>query len=121
MFTKAFLKDAAERFLATFVAVVIGALAGAVATPDFGLDKMGEKTFWVPILVTSGVTAAKALLAYLRDPNSGASLGTAVPSGQVVAAVDVKSEETVASDASTIPNGTPVHVITDLPPVPPVS
>jgi hypothetical protein len=57
------------------------------------------------------------MLAGLSSPNTGASmLGTAVPTGQVVAAIDVHTTDTVAGEASDVPTGDVVHVITDVPP-----
>lgn len=93
MFTKAFLKDAFERFGSTFIAVLIGTFVGIYSTKDFDWDKLGEKSFWIPILVTSAVTAAKAVLAYLKNPNTGASLGTTVP-GELVSAYTTQTTVT---------------------------
>lgn len=112
MLSKAFLKDAGERVLATFVAVFIG----VIAADGFEWSTLGSAAFWAPVLITTAVTTAKALGLGIISPNTGASLGTAVPSGQVVAAVDVKTQDVVAGEGSTVPNGETVHVITDLPP-----
>lgn len=113
MFKIAFWKDAAERCFGTLLAVMIGLWT----TDGFNLSSLTHWEFWGPVIVTVGVTLFKTMAANLNNPNTGGALfGTAVPAGQVVAAVDVKSEEVVAAEASPLQDGTLVHVVTDLPP-----
>lgn len=81
----AFWKDAIERLGTTLVSILIG----AVTADDFGWSMLGDWKFWSPIAVAMGVNVLKVLLAGFARPNTGASLGTAVPTDQTKAIVDM--------------------------------
>lgn len=126
IWTKAFWKDAIERLGTTLVAILIGAMTAS----DFGWTMLDDWKFWSPIAVSMGINLLKVLLAGFASPNTGASLGTTNPAGIVKAFVtqkDVVTEgdkvgpgmpdevvaragDTVAGNAATQANNTPVDV-----------
>lgn len=128
IFTKAFWEDAIERIGTTFGESLLGAMIAAG-----GFSAMGGWSFWEVILWTTALALVKVVLAGLINPNTGGSLGTTHPAGIVKALVtqkEIKTDgdpdvlggaptlaregETVAGQASSQPNNTPVVV--SLPP-----
>lgn len=133
IWSKAFWKDAAERVVATFLAVLVGVFA----SDGFNVSSLGSWKFWAPILITTGITVIKALGFGAASPNTGASAGTTIPGGLVQAYTTVTKKtlgnynggtvmahpgDTVAGPAAAessadVAEGDPVYVK----PVPPVN
>lgn len=115
MFSKAFLKDFADRVLSTFVAVFVGVVASG---NGFEMSMLGDWKFWAPILITTAVTVAKALGLGIANPNTGASFGTTVPGDLVAAQTDTGGSHpgdtgpiVAGPAAANIPNGDPVQIV----------
>lgn len=81
IWSKAFWKDAAERVIATFIAVLVGVFA----SDGFDVSSLSSWKFWAPILITTAITVVKALGFGAVSPNTGASAGTTIPGGLVQA------------------------------------
>lgn len=112
MWTKGFWKDAAERVLSTFVAVLVG----LIAADGFEWSSLGEWSFWAPVLITTAITVAKALGLGALRPNTGASFGTTVPGDLVAAQTDTAGDTLVAGRALRgVKDGTPVDVAPNRP------
>jgi hypothetical protein len=93
IWSKAFWKDAAERVVATFIAVLVGVFSAE----GFSTDSLDEWRFWAPILITTAITVVKALGFGAINPNTGASAGTAIPGGIVQAyTAQTKTESTTS-------------------------
>lgn len=88
IWTASFWKDAVERLGTTLVSILIG----AVATEDFGWAMLHDWKFWSPIVIAMAVNLLKVLAAGLAKPNTGASFGTAVPTDQTKAIVDMTKD-----------------------------
>jgi len=116
MFSKALWKDIADRVLSTFVAVVIGVVLSM--GDGFQVAMLGSWKFWAPVLITTAVTVAKTFGLSLKNPNTGASFGTAVPGDLVAAQTDAGGSHpgdtgpiVAGPAAANITDGTPVQVI----------
>ena len=111
IYTSDFWRDLGERVVSTFGQVGAGVLVAAVAAGQglFDLDwKAGVSVIGIAVLLA----VFKGLAAVNLNPDSGASLGTAVPKGHVAAVEAIENEgEYIAEEASPYPEGTPVDVI----------
>lgn len=114
IFTSAFWKDAIERVGSTFLQALLGVVVGTGVASSQGAD-LGKWTTWSPITFTTLAALIKVMIAGLYNPSSGASFGTSVPSDNVVAVVNPKTETTEAGNAASLPTGTPVAISADVP------
>lgn len=114
MWSKAFWKDALERVLGT----VLAALAVAIPVDLTGVKELKVTEIAVGLGLLAAATLVKCLLAVLKNPNTGASFGTAVPGGLVAAQTDAGGSHPgdtgpiVAGPAAiNIPDGAPVQIV----------
>lgn len=92
IWSAAFWKDAGERILFTALAT----LSGMVGVDVLNILVLDWRAIGIAVLSVSFMTLIKTLLAGLRNPNTGASFGTAVP-GDIVQAYTNQRESRVGS------------------------
>ena len=110
MYTAGFYKDMLERTVSTFAQAFI-AYAGTGAVGVFEFD-------WLAAFSIAAMAAVlaifKAFAVGAANPETGASLGTAVPRGSVAAVEEANVEGSyVADEAAPYAEGTPVAVVPD--------
>jgi len=116
IYTKDFWRDLGERSVSTFGQVAATFLAAAIADALAGGNIL-EYDWTLAVFVIAGSTllaVLKGLGAAKANPETGASLGTAIPKGHVAAVERVDVEGAYeAEEAAPYEEGTPVDVVPD--------
>lgn len=110
MYTTGFYKDMLERTISTFAQAFI-AYAG---TGVVGVLEFDWATAFSLAAMAAVLAVFKAFAFGAANPETGASVGTAVPRGTVAAVEEPKVEGSyVAEEAAPYSEGTPVDVVPD--------
>lgn len=113
-YNKDFWRDLGERTLATFGQVAAAFLAAAIADGQ-GLLEVNWTTAISVISIATLLAFFKGIGAAKVNPETGASLGTAIPRGHVAAVENVNvAGDYTAEEAAPYPEGTPVDVVPDM-------
>lgn len=115
IYTSGFWKDLGERSVSTFAQVAGGFVAAAIASSLEGQSflEFDWTTAAFVILASTLLAVLKGVGAVNVSPDSGASLGTAVPKERVAAVEQGHTGQYVAEEAAPYAEGTPVEVVPD--------